>query len=174
MNNIKQIREIYGATQEQIATALGVNRVTVANWESDASIASSANREKMSMYFGIGPEFFYDKPLNDTVKEMIVESANKAKQVESASNGERNKEEEFNEFLSSISFPDAMKKYMFSMKLLLAIADNGELEDLKTALLINKKMGARLEAIVDLRAKEQADGEPSLIQLLEDLYSESK
>ena len=33
INNLKQIREIYGATQEQIARALSVNRVTVANWE---------------------------------------------------------------------------------------------------------------------------------------------
>ena len=40
MNNLKLIREIYGATQEQIAEAIGVNRVTVANWEIGASVAS--------------------------------------------------------------------------------------------------------------------------------------
>ena len=49
INNLKQIREIYGATQEQIARALSVNRVTVANWENGSTTASSANREKMSM-----------------------------------------------------------------------------------------------------------------------------
>lgn len=54
-NNLKQIREIYGATQEQIARALSVNRVTVANWESGSTVASNANREKMSIYYGIGP-----------------------------------------------------------------------------------------------------------------------
>ena len=45
INNLKQIREIYGATQEQIARALSVNRVTVANWESGSTVASNANRE---------------------------------------------------------------------------------------------------------------------------------
>ena len=35
MNNLKKIREIYGATQEHVANALGVNRVTIANWENN-------------------------------------------------------------------------------------------------------------------------------------------
>ena len=39
MNNIKIIREIYGATQEQVAQAIGVNRVTVSNWEVGTVIA---------------------------------------------------------------------------------------------------------------------------------------
>lgn len=58
INNLRQIREIYGATQEQVAKAIAVNRVTVANWEAGNSIASSANREKLSLYYGIGPEYF--------------------------------------------------------------------------------------------------------------------
>ena len=64
-NNLKQIREIYGATQEQIAEAISVNRVTVANWEAGNSVASGSNREKLSIYYGIGPEFFYDKELTE-------------------------------------------------------------------------------------------------------------
>ena len=52
INNLRQIREIYGATQEQVAKAIAVNRVTVANWEAGNSIASSANREKLSLYYG--------------------------------------------------------------------------------------------------------------------------
>ena len=61
MNNLKQIRELYGATQEQISSAINVNRVTVANWESGNSVASSSNQEKLSIYYGIGPEYFYEK-----------------------------------------------------------------------------------------------------------------
>ena len=61
MNNLKKIREIYGATQEHVANAVGVNRVTIANWENGSSLASATNREKLSIFYGIGPEFFYDK-----------------------------------------------------------------------------------------------------------------
>ena len=59
MNNLKIIRELYGATQEQVAKAINVNRVTVANWENGTSVASSSNQEKLSFYYGIGSEFFY-------------------------------------------------------------------------------------------------------------------
>lgn len=169
MNNIKIIREIYGATQEQVAQAIGVNRVTVANWEVGTVIASSSKRERMSMYFGIGPEYFYDRELTDEIKKMIVESAEKAKEVISMSGGKRNKEADYNKLFSSTSFEDSMRKYMFAMKMMLASADNGDLETLKTALLINTKMGARLQAIIDIREKESSNGEPSLTELLEKL-----
>ena len=74
INNLRQIREIYGATQEQVAKAIAVNRVTVANWEAGNSIASSANREKLSLYYGIGPEYFYEKPLDEDAKKIVKES----------------------------------------------------------------------------------------------------
>lgn len=63
LNNIKKIREIYGATQEEIAEAINVNRVTVSKWESGSSRASNSNLERLSFFFGIGPEFFYEKSL---------------------------------------------------------------------------------------------------------------
>ncbi len=169
MNNIKQIREIYGATQEQVAKVLGVNRVTIANWENNTSVASSANREKMSIYFGIGPEFFYDKELDEAAKRLLVDTSNKAKQVFEETQGKRNKEDDFYKLLSSTTFAEAMQKYMFSMKVLLAVSDNGELDKLKTASLINKKMGARLDAIIEIRKKEISNGEPSISELLETL-----
>ena len=50
MNNLKEIREMYGATQEEIASAIGVNRVTVANWELGKSTPSSANQEKSVLW----------------------------------------------------------------------------------------------------------------------------
>ena len=59
-----------------------------------------------------------------------------------------------------------MQRYMLSMKLLLAKADDGDLDKLKTAALINKKMGKRLDAIIQLREEELADGEKSLAELL--------
>lgn len=166
MNNLKQIREIYGATQEQIAEALAVNRVTVANWESGNSTASSGNREKLSIYFGIAPEYFYEKELDDIAKQLIINTAAKAKSLTEQSSGKLNKEADFHEFFESLTFQDAMDRYMISMKMLLATADSGKLQKLKTASLINKKMGERLDAIIELREKEATSDEPSLFALL--------
>ncbi len=168
MNNFKLIREIYGATQEQIAEAIGVNRVTVANWEIGASMASSSNREKLSIYYGIGPEFFYERELNDDAKQILLNTADKARGIVKKSNGQRNKEQEFHNMFESLSFVEAMNKYMFSMKLMLATAEKGDIDKLKTAVLINQKMGTRLQAIIDLRESEQSNGEPSLEELLKE------
>ena len=95
INNLKQIREIYGATQEQIARALSANRVTVANWENGSTTASSANREKMSMYYGIGPEFFYEQELTDQVRQMIRQTAEKEQAVVNKTEGKKKKQEDF-------------------------------------------------------------------------------
>ena len=167
MNNLKQIREMYGATQEQIAQAINVNRVTVANWESGVSVASGSNQEKLSIYYGIGPEYFYEKALDDVAKKIIIETSAKAQELTEKSEGNRTKEQDFHKMFESVTFKQAMELYMFSMKMLLATADSGELDKLKTAALINRKMGARLDAIVNLREEEEQSGEPSLFDLME-------
>ena len=172
MNNLKLIREIYGATQEQVAEAIGVNRVTVANWEIDTSVASSTNKERLSIYYGIGPEYFYEKEITDEIKKMLQDSSAKAVDIVKKSNGKRNKEQEFHKMFESLSFAEAMNKYMFSMKLMLATADKGDLDKLKTAVLINKKMGMRLQTIIDIRESEQSNGEPSLEELIKEFDSE--
>lgn len=169
INNLKQIREIYGATQEQIARALSVNRVTVANWENGSSVASGANREKMSLYYGIGPEFFYERELDDKAKKMIQQTAEKERILVEQSEGRRNKQDDFQEMFSSTTFTDAMKDYMASMKILLATTDDADLDKLRTALLINQKMGRRLEAAIKIREDEESDGTPSLGELFEKL-----
>ena len=168
-NNLKQIREIYGATQEQIARALSVNRVTVANWENGSTMASSANREKMSMYYGIGPEFFYEQELTEQVKLMIRQTAEKERAIVSQSEGKENKPEDFHQLFEAISFDSVMQDYMMFTKLLLAKADDTDLETLRTALVINKKMGKRLEVIVNLREEEESNGDVPLADLLNSL-----
>ena len=169
VNNLKQIREIYGATQEHIACALSVNRVTVANWESGATTASSANQEKLSMYYGIGPEFLYEQELTEQVKQMIRNTASTEKSVVDHSGGKRNKQEDFHTMFENLSFGQIMQDYMLAMKMLLAKADDGDLDKLKTALTINQKMGHRLEAIIYLREQEEKNGDPSLSALLQEI-----
>lgn len=169
MNNLKEIREIYGATQEEIASAIGVNRVTVANWELGKSTPSAINQEKLSIYYGIGPEYFLKEPLNDTVRQMIRGTSNKAQAIVAQSNGRRNKAQEYRETFENTPFSIIMKRYMSAMKMLLATADHAELKELETAFLINKKMGRRLKAFITVRKEEEATAEPTLLDLLDRL-----
>ena len=169
INNLKQIREIYGATQEQIARALSVNRVTVANWESGSTVASSANREKMSMYYGIGPEFFYEQALSEEAKQQIMRTAERERAVVSQSEGHKNKQEDFQKMFRKLTFDRVMQDYMISMKMLLAKADEADLDKLRTALIINQKMGKRLELIINLRMEEDETGDVTLFDLMEQI-----
>lgn len=170
MNNLKLIREIYGVTQDEISTAINVNRATISTWEnSDDKRASNANLEKLSLYYGIGPEYFYEQPLDETARGMLIESAKRQKELESKNDSHHNKAEEFHQLLSSISFDEAIQEYMIAMKLFLTTLDEGSLEQLETALVINKKMGKRLETEIEVKKKEQADNEESLSNLLDSL-----
>lgn len=173
MNNLKQIREMYGATQEQVAQAINVNRVTVTNWENGLSVASSSNQEKLSIYYGIGPEYFYEKELDNEAKQLVINTSARAQELTKESDGKRVKERDFHRMFEAVTFKQAMEQYMFSMKMLLATADSGDLDKLKTAALINKKMGARLDAIIDLREQEVKSGEPSLFDLIEEVEKDS-
>ena len=172
INNLKQIREIYGATQEQIARALSVNRVTVANWENGSTTASSANREKMSMYYGIGPEYFYEQELTEQVKKMIRQTAEKEQVVVSNSDGKKNKQEDFHMMFEAVSFDRVMRDYMMFTKILLAKADDADIDTLRTALTINQKMGKRLAAIVSLREEEESNGDIPLAQLMNSISNQ--
>lgn len=155
-NNMKKIREIYGATQDEIAKVAGVNRSTVSQWETGAIKASNTKLEKLSLFYGIGPESFYELPeLDETRRNMLIESSQKAKAVEDASAAKRNKADEFKQMLESITFAEARNRFMFSMKMLLATADNGELEDLKVAYQITQKMAKRLDAFIQIREEEE-------------------
>lgn len=170
MNNLKLIREIYGVTQDEISTAINVNRATISTWEnSDVKRASNANLEKLSLYYGIGPEYFYAQPLDETAREMLIESAKRQKELEEKEDSHHNKAEEFHQLLSNISFDKAIQEYMIAMKLFLTTLDEGSLEQLETALVINKKMGKRLETEIEFKKQEQADNEESLSSLLDSL-----
>ena len=155
INNLRLIRETYGATQEQIARALSVNRVTVANWENGSSKPSSSNREKMSLYYGIGPDFFYERELTDDAKALIIDMANRERAIVAESNGAANKQDDFSVAFAKVSFDQMMEKYMITTKILLAKADDADLETLRTAVELHKKMGRRLEAYLKIREHEE-------------------
>lgn len=172
INNLKEIRELYGATQEQVAQAINVNRVTVINWESGASTASNSNQEKLSLYYGIGPEYFYQKELDELAKEVIRRAGTKEKELDTTSTVKKNRSEALHQLLGSMTFNDALSFYTVSMKMLLATADDGDLDKLETAYLINQKMGTRLKSVIDLRKQEAEGKDPSLSELLKQLRDE--
>ena len=85
-NNMKLIRETYGATQEEIAKVAGVNRSTVSQWESGSIIAPSTKLEKLSLFYSIGPDSFYELPeLDETRIKMLKATAARAAQIEKQS-----------------------------------------------------------------------------------------
>ena len=172
MNNLKEIREIYGATQEEIASAIGVNRVTVANWELGKSVPSAINQEKLSLYYGISPDFFLREELNDTVKQMIRGTSEKAQAIVAQSAGKRDKAREYRDIFENTPFPVVLKRYMNAMKMLLATADHADLNDLEIALQINKKLNRRLQAFINVRKAEEEEAEPSLFDLLNQLEND--
>lgn len=169
-NNIKFIREIYGATQSEIATALGVSRVTIAKWENETqSRISQANLEKLSLFFGIGPEYFYDMEVNEKIIERIKHSKSKAQKIDDENSTK--KEEKFKELFLNTTFKEAISRYMFSMKLLLALSDEGEINDLNIVCKINEKMNSRLKAIIKIREEEQKKNDKNSFNELFDEFS---
>lgn len=176
-NNMKKIREIYGATQDEISKVAGVNRSTISQWETGATKASNSKLEKLSIFYGIDPESFYELPdIDDVRREMLINASKKEKEIKDASRQKRNKAEEFAKMLETVSFVEARSRFMFSMKMLLSTADHGELEDLKVAYEINQKMARRLQAIIDIREEEERakkeNNEDTLFDLL-DTFDES-
>lgn len=168
-NNVKLIREIYGATQESVAKIAGVSRSTVSLWENGNTTASNSKLEKLSIFYGIGPEFFYDKELSEEAKQVLIDNSKREKEITESSNNKRDKAEEISSILESLTFEEARTRFMFSMKMLLATADEGELEELKTAVFICEKMLKRLKAVVDIREQEENQKKDSNEETLYDL-----
>ncbi len=177
-NNFKQVREIYGATQDEIAKLICVNRATISQWETGSIRASTANLEKLSIFYGIGPETFYEiDDINESRRNMIIETAKRAKEIEERSNGERNKVADLKEMFENISFNKTRSKFMFAMKMLLASADHAEtIDDLQLTYDITIKMANRLQAFIEIRKEEEKakeeKNEDTLFDLLDKLSEE--
>lgn len=171
-NNIKKIREIYGATQEEVARAIGVNRATISQWENGSIKASSSSMEKMSLFFGVGPECFYELPeIDDKRKMMLINTAQKQREIQNQSGNERSKSDDFNTLFASTTFKEARNNFMLAMKVMLATSDDATLEDLNLSLQINEKMMKRLKAIIQIREEEQSEGK-TLADLIEQIPEE--
>lgn len=159
MNNLKYMREIYGATQEEISELLGVSRVSISNWENGTgnSRISRVNQEKLSTLYGLGPEYFYDKEIDSNAKALILETKDKASYVEKEYNTQ--KDENVQSVFKTCSFKDAVENYMCAMKLVIALADTCTLHDLELAYKINEQMSRRLTNVLELRKNDIEKGD---------------
>ena len=154
-NNMKKIREIYGATQDEIAKVAGVTRSTISQWETGASKASNTKLEKLSIFYGIDPESFYEvDDIDEVRRQNLIETARREREITEASENKRNKASELAKMIEEVDFVSARKRFTISMKILLATADSASLEDLKMACEINKKLTKRLEAFINIREEE--------------------
>ena len=124
------------------------------------------------MYYGIGPEFFYELELSEEAKQQIQRTAERERAVVTQSEGQKNKQEDFQKMFRKLTFDKVMQDYMMTMKMLLAKADEADLDKLRTALTINQKMGKRLQSIINLREEEDRDGDLSLFDLMERISEE--
>jgi transcriptional regulator with XRE-family HTH domain len=157
-NNLKYMREIYGATQEEIAERLDVSRVSISNWENGAGgKMSRVNQEKLSNLYGLGPEFFYDRDIDNDAKNVIIETRNKARYNEQEF--DMQKEEKLQTLFKSYSFKDAVENYMYAMKIVIALADSCSLHELELAYKINEQMSKRLTAAFETRKQDLEKGD---------------
>lgn len=174
INNLKKIREIYGTTQEEIAKVAGVTRSTVSQWETDSIKTTNTKLEKLSLFYGIGSEYFYEEEVDDTARGMAIDSYNRENEIVQASKEHRNKADEFAKMLEGTTFIQARGKFIFAMKMLLVTADYGELEDLKVAYQITEKTAQRLKAFMVIREQEEEKSKNDQATLFDslDTYSE--
>lgn len=168
MNNLNEIRKLFGCTQEDLAKLLGVSRVTISKMENDESYhMTEAQKEKLSLYFYIGPEYFEEKELDDVAKEHIIAAG---KRVMQRPDKENTSQAEIVSKLVEISPIEAMKSYMISTKVLLVKADELTIEQFKDIIDVNEKLGIRLKYMLDEKKKQQGSNITEAINMLMEKY----
>lgn len=153
MNNLKEIRDLFGYSQEEVAKALEVSRVAVSKWENGEVKVSQSNFEKLSLLFNISPEYIYELPLDTKAIDRIQKAGKNIR--------EQDKKEDSTKYfeiikeLTKIDVRSLIRDYFLTTKLLLVKADDigdNELDDLVE---VNKKLGNRLQKIQELRKKSK-------------------
>ncbi|MHB9094588.1 MAG: helix-turn-helix transcriptional regulator [Eubacteriales bacterium] len=152
MNNLKDIRDLFGYSQEEVAQALEVSRVTISKWENDEVKINPANLEKLSLLFNIGPEFICERKLDSKAIEQIQKAGKNIREREKKDQ-DGTKYFEVIKRLTKIDVRNFIRDYFLSTKLLLVKAEeigDAQLDDLVE---VNKKLGARLRKIQEDRRK---------------------
>ncbi len=163
MNNLKQVRELFGYTQDEVANALEVTRVAVSRWENDDEPKiSSANMEKLSLLFGISPESIIgDEQLRDEAKQSVLERGKEIREKE-ANDSNNVKYSDVIKNITKVDKKELMFQYMVSTKLLIVKTEEMTIEELEDIIQVNKKLGQRLANIYEIKKKNNMSEEDSL------------
>ena len=168
MNNLCEIRKLSGNTQEDVARLLGVSRVMISKMENDEEYSySSKQKEELSIYFGIGPEYFSEKDLDDAAKKCIIALG---KRMTQKAESESYSQSDIVNKILEISPIQAMKSYMISTKVLLVKADELTVDQFKDIIEVNKKLGVRLEKMLEEKQKTNGKTINEEINLLLEKY----
>lgn len=71
MNRLKQLRELKGMTQQELADLVGVTKGAVIHWEK-YGFSSADKLQKLAGTFGVSISYLLDYDTNNTFSELIV------------------------------------------------------------------------------------------------------
>jgi DNA-binding XRE family transcriptional regulator len=181
-NHLKEMREIFGLTQEDFSSTLNVSRVSISNWENGTGgKMSKNNQEKVSKLFGISSSYIYDIPLDEPAREAILNARVKLQLGEQLTdNDERSGINPYHyvpkassnstlsiksrqkpiatALLKDCNFRDVVEDYMSSVKLLIALINSCDATEIDLAIKINEQLTSRLRENCNLRKKEIDSG----------------
>lgn len=173
MNNLKVIRHAFGATQDEVAYAIGVTRVTIAKWEGEFSRPTSGNLKKMAIFYGIDSDYFYERPVDARIKLLLAGNGEKLRATQRADAAKQREIDELAVLMAPVTFDDAMGQYQLALKLLTAHAVEGTIGDLRTICDLHDRMGNVLHNMLEQRlAEEDAAAQNKGIPLFELLDGE--
>ncbi len=172
MNNLKSIRHAFGATQDEVAYAIGVTRVTIAKWEGEFSRPTAGNLKKMAIFYGIDTDYFYERPVDARIKLLLAGNGEKLRATQRADAAKQREIDELAVLMAPVTFADASAQYQLSLKLLTARAEEATLGELRTMVALHRKMGSVLHTMLEQREAEAVvaaeDKGMPLFDLLED------
>jgi transcriptional regulator with XRE-family HTH domain len=180
--NLKIMRRVYGATQDEVAELIGVSRVSISNWENGVGgMISKVNLRRLSELYGLGIDYFFNRELDEEAKLTILRKKNH----DLLPPEERQKfipvqappapavavvepttrpDDQFQTLFKKYTFQDAVDNYMCAMKLVIALSVDCSLEELELANRIITQMGRRLQSALDSR-KDELDSDDD-VQIL--------
>ena len=154
MNNLKAIRRAFGATQDEVAYAIGVTRVTIAKWEGEFSHPTGANLNKMAIFYGIDGAYFYEWALDAETKALLAVNGETLRATQRADAAKQREIDELAVLMAPVTFADASAQYQLSLKLLTARVDEATLGELRTMVALHRKMGSVLYTLLEQREAE--------------------
>ena len=108
MNNLKIIRKLYGATQDEVALSIGVSRVTIAKWEGEFSSPTDAHLKKMAVFYGIDAPYFFEQPIDDETRRTLKENGQAAREERRRDGRKRRDIDDLAVLMAPVTFDDAM------------------------------------------------------------------